>query len=145
MAINIYEAAYLMGVSVETVKKMIDAGELLYVKSGGKELDHIVIHESEMTRFQHPWKHIFRLDERINAQQSLVETLKAKINAGLWYDIERAANDANYNLKYLTERVEKIEHILDDLAKWLPGLFEGKTVEPKKISRLIRTLKRKRT
>jgi hypothetical protein len=45
---TVEEAAYLMGLSVEKIRKMIDRGELLTISATGK------IHETEMYRFQHP-------------------------------------------------------------------------------------------
>jgi excisionase family DNA binding protein len=59
---TVEEAAYLMGLSVEKIRKMIDRGELLTISATGK------IHETEMYRFQHPWKRVFALDQRCTAQ-----------------------------------------------------------------------------
>mgnify|MGYP001606345682 CR=1 FL=1 len=83
MAFTVKQAAYLMGLRESTVKEMIASGKLLTIKGTRDETENELIHDSEMSRFQHPWEHIFRLDERINAQQALVETLKAKINDSL--------------------------------------------------------------
>lgn len=81
---TVRQAAYLMGLRVDTVREMMKNGKILYDKLNTDEGDDTpLINETEMSRFQHPWEHIFRLDERINAQQILVEQLKAKINDSL--------------------------------------------------------------
>lgn len=80
MAFTVQQAAYLMGMREETVNKMISAGKLLTIKQGREDGDPTLIHETEISRFQHPWEHLFRIDQRMTAQQGLLEILKGRIN-----------------------------------------------------------------
>lgn len=79
--INLEQAAFLMQEPEEVVTDWISKGLLLAVKmgrAGGRQ--EYQIHQSELNRFRHPWKHIWRIDERISGFQNLVETLKQRIN-----------------------------------------------------------------
>lgn len=120
--ISLEEAAYLMGMSVENVKKMVESGELLAAKIGSVKG---FIHESEMSRFQHPWTHLFRLEQRINAQQALVETLKGKINGGVADKCQIEINNAKFDLSRLAGRVLEMEQKLEPLFDLLPWLVEN--------------------
>ena len=104
--ITINEAAYLMGFSVETIQKMIEKGELLV----NRATNPMLIHDSEIGRFQHPWKHIFRLDQRINAQQALIEIIKTSglHGAGTRDGLDVQVNDLQYELRELEERVQSL-------------------------------------
>lgn len=104
--VTLEQAAYLMGVEPEEVKEYIDRGLLLASKASLFGEGPIMIHQTEMDRFRHPWKHIWRLDDRINAQQRLVETLKEKINGGgdvpsRLNDLERRMIGAEYDIEGL--------------------------------------------
>ena len=129
--ITINEAAYLMGFSVDTVQKMIDKGELL-VNRGTNPL---LIHDSEIGRFQHPWKHIFRLDQRMNALQEVIEIIKKRdlhgSFAGHRDGLNVQVNDLQYELRELEERVQSLtmqNNMLNDkigrIMEKFPALVE---------------------
>jgi|GEM_PF-6178292 uncharacterized coiled-coil protein SlyX len=117
--ITITEAAYLMGFSEEIVLKMIEKGELLCKKGNVP----VLIHESEMSRFQHPWKHICRLEQRINAQQNLVETLKSRVPMReTGFDVQ--VNNVEYLLNELRGEVNSMKDGLAKIMEKLPALIE---------------------
>jgi hypothetical protein len=126
---SIRQAAYLMGMRVETVKRMIDGGKLLTIKALAKNADDDdpIIHETEMSRFQHPWEHIFRLDERANAQQTLVETLKTKINESLGENYRSDVEEMRLDLEQMRAEYQNIlmayQRVKPMLDK-LPAVYE---------------------
>jgi uncharacterized coiled-coil protein SlyX len=118
--IGITEAAYLMGMSEETVKKMIDNGELLCRKNANP----IMIHESEMGRFMHPWRHIARLDQRITAQQMLVEKLKLGRSENEDWTLAHQVNDLQYNIEHLEPLIKGMQLKIEEIMTKLPALME---------------------
>jgi hypothetical protein len=154
MALRLSQAAYLMGLKVETLSAMVEREEVLCIK--GRRDPHtgeIMIHESELHRFEHPWKHIARLDERVNALQELVETLKKKIvnqRNSVIVDIEHEIRSCREDFRMWSEDMqEDISAMKDILYAWpkLKEFLAAFEEEKKKSlkSRVKRALTRKRT
>lgn len=81
--VSLAQAAFIMQEPEEVLIDWIKKGLLLAFKVGNKEFPNFYqIHQSELNRFRHPWKHIWRLDERITCLQKLLDIFKHKINMG---------------------------------------------------------------
>ena len=76
--ITIEQAAFIMQESVETLMDFIRGGLLLCHKGTLDGDGPVMIHQSELDRFKRPWKHVWRLDDRINALQTRLESLIKK-------------------------------------------------------------------
>jgi hypothetical protein len=72
--ITLEQAAHIMQQSPEQILQWIDQGVMLCYKPARDKDGTIMIHQSEMDRFRHPWKHIWRLDDRLNGIQGRLET-----------------------------------------------------------------------
>ena len=124
--LTLREAAWLMGISEQEAIDMCAKGELLYVKSSvrGYINGSTMIHQSEMTRFSHPWRQIFRLEERMNAQQTLVELLKSKINER---GVEHNASDIRRlqdELETLQDRQREMDKFFSEIKDEWPNIRE---------------------
>ena len=135
-AFSVRQAAYLMGIRVDTVKEMIKEGKLLVIKSNPNDDDDSpIIHETEISRFQHPWEHIFRLDERANAQQILVEQLKAKVNDALGIAYRSDVEMLRMEVKQLKDTLQYYEPMLEHLAE-LRETIQGLQKQVEKLSEI---------
>jgi hypothetical protein len=160
--VTLDQAAFIMQEHPETVRSWIDKGLLLANKSTlYSEEGPVMIHQTELDRFRHPWKHIWRLDARIDAQQKLVETLKVKIGGGedmptrmknvedqVWEisDNSERIDELTRTVQRLTERIIAVEALDDgvnvlsaDLAS-LGGRFEKLEGAVKRLAKKVKDL-----
>jgi excisionase family DNA binding protein len=129
---SIKEAAYLMGLREETLRRMIDNGKILVIKVGLEKGEEPRIHETEMSRFQHPWEHIFRLDQRVNSLQAMCEFLKTKINDTMGVNLRSDVYESNMDgieVRKFCQRVETrlvaLEQSMKQLSEIVPGMQES--------------------
>jgi hypothetical protein len=82
--VSLEQAAFIMQETPNTLIEWIDKGLMLSYKArsvkGDETRNFPEIHQSELDRFLHPWKHVRRLDDRINAQQQKVDILTKKFD-----------------------------------------------------------------
>lgn len=109
--VTIEQAAFIMQETPETLREWINKGLMFCLRTfPGKPL---MIHQSEFDRFRQPWKHIWRLDQRISALHGLLEEFKKKIIGG------DTVQDAILNLELIGDRlkaeVEEIQQELGDI------------------------------
>lgn len=119
--VNLEQAAFIMQVHPEQLLGWIREGLVLTIKRfDTDDPSTIRIHQTELDRFRHPWKHIWRLDKRIDSQQKLVETLKQRINnAEITRDLNRiseAQREQDYRIEMLENSgAEMANRKADDL------------------------------
>lgn len=77
--VTIDQAAFIMQEPVETLMEFIRGGLLLCYKPSLDSDGPVLIHQSELDRFRRPWKHVWRLDDRINGLQGRLEIMVNRI------------------------------------------------------------------
>lgn len=77
--ITIDQAAFIMQEPVKKLMKYINGGLMLCYKPSLNGDGPVMIHQSEMDRFKHPWKHIWRIDARLNDIQKRYEKIQGML------------------------------------------------------------------
>lgn len=133
--LTLAQAAFIMQKKPQTLLRWIRKGLINYNKLWAHNLETgegIMIHQSEMDRFRYPWRHIWRIDDRINCLHILVEKLKAKINGGEdapaqirkhgtdILNLERRTIQEEYQREKVQKRVDALDERLDKLKELNP-------------------------
>ena len=105
--VTIEQAAFIMQESVETLMDFIRGGLLLCHKGSLDNDGPVMIHQSELDRFKRPWKHVWRLDDRINGLQGRLEALIKKTEGSRGMD--DILSQTQLRVSILEESVEEME------------------------------------